>query len=142
MARDDGVFRGKGVSPFRDLVGYQFTSLEKGYSRCVLEVEKKLLNAAGIMHGGAIFALADAGMGGALWSSVREGELYVTLECQIVYFRAVSSGTLVCETRLINRGKRIATLEAEVRRDGELVAKAVGTYLITRANKDQPEDAL
>jgi acyl-coenzyme A thioesterase PaaI-like protein len=43
----------KGFSPFRDLVGVTFTKVDSGYSHCVLEVDKRLLNPAGIVHGGA-----------------------------------------------------------------------------------------
>jgi len=42
----------KGFSPFRELVGVTFTKVDEGYSRCFLEVDKKLLNPAGIVHGG------------------------------------------------------------------------------------------
>jgi acyl-CoA thioesterase len=59
----------KGFSPFRELVGVTVTKVENGYSHCVLEVDKKLLNPAGIVHGGAIYTLADSGMGAALFSS-------------------------------------------------------------------------
>jgi len=62
---------GKGFSPFRDLVGVTFTKVEGGYSHCVVEVDKKLLNPAGIVHGGALYTLADSGMGAALFSFVR-----------------------------------------------------------------------
>jgi len=126
----------KGISPFRDLVGVTFTKVDNGYSRCVLEVDKKLLNPAGIVHGGAFYTLADSGMGAALFSSVGEGEMFLTVETSIFYFKAVSSGTLTCESKVVHRGKRIAVMEAEIKNGEQLVAKAVGTFSIYRSKRD------
>jgi len=131
-----GYPMGKGFSPFRDLVGITFTKVEGGYSHCVVEVDKKLLNPAGIVHGGALYTLADSGMGAALFSFLDEGELFLTIETSVFYFKAVSSGTLTCEARVVHRGKRIAVMEAEIKNGGQLVAKAVGTFSIYRGKKD------
>jgi len=126
----------KGFSPFRDLVGVTFTKVDSGYSHCVLEVDKRLLNPAGIVHGGALYTLADSGMGAALFSSVGEGEMFLTVETSIFYFKAVSSGTLTCESKVVHRGKRIAMMEAEIRNGGQTVARAVGTFSIYRGKRD------
>ena len=126
----------KGLSPFRDLVGVTFTRVDDGYSHCVLEVDKKLLNPAGIVHGGALYTLADSGMGAALFSFVDEGELFLTIETSVFYFKAVSSGTLTCEARVVHRGKRIAVMEAEIKNGEQLVAKAMGTFSIYKGKRD------
>ena len=131
-----GYPMGKGFSPFRDLVGITCTEVEGGYSHCVVEVDKKLLNPAGIVHGGALYTLADSGMGAALFSFVDEGELFLTIETSVFYFKAVSSGTLTCEARVVHRGKRIAVMEAEIKNGGQLVAKAVGTFSIYKGKRD------
>ena len=120
----------KGFSPFRDLVGVTFTKVESGFSQCVLELNEKLLNAFGVLHGGAIFTMADSGMGGALYSSLDEDELCATVETSIVYFKPVTSGTITCNTKVIHRSKRIAILESEIRSGDRLVAKALGTFSI------------
>jgi acyl-CoA thioesterase len=135
MARGYSI-AAKGLSPFRDMVGVTYTKVEDGYSQCAVEVDKKLLNAAGIVHGGAIYTLADSGMGAALYSLVNEDEIFLTVEISICYFKAVSSGTLTCESRVIHRGKRIAVTEAEIKNGGHLAAKAMGTFSIYKGKKD------
>ena len=125
----------KGLSPFRDLVGVTFTRVDNGYSHCVLEVDRKLLNPAGIVHGGALYTLADSGMGAALFSFVDEGELFLTVETSVFYFKAVSSGTLTCESRVVHKGKRVAVMEAEISNGEQLVAKAVGTFSIYKGKR-------
>jgi acyl-CoA thioesterase len=120
----------KGFDPFGDLIGLTFTSCEDGSSQCVLQVDEKHLNPHRTLHGGVAYSLADTGMGGALYTRMEEDELCATIEIKIVYFRAVTSGTLTCDTELILRSKRIATLESAISNDGNLVAKALGTFSI------------
>lgn len=74
-------------------------------------------------------------MGGALWSCIGEDELCSTIETKIVYFKSVASGTLVCDTRVLHKSKRIATLESEIKHGGQLIAKAIGTWSIYKANR-------
>jgi acyl-CoA thioesterase len=79
--------------------------------------------------------MADTGMGGALYSIMEPDELCASIEINMVYFRAVISGALTCDTRVIHRGKRIATLESEVYNDGSLIAKALGTFSIFKEKR-------
>jgi acyl-CoA thioesterase len=126
----------KGFSPFLELVGVTFTTIENGYSRSVVEVSERLLNSSGIMHGGATFTLADCGMGAALYSCLDEDEQCRTIETKIVYFRAVGSGALTCDSKVIHRSKRIATLESEIKQRGHLIAKALGTFSVYKGKKE------
>lgn len=124
--------KAEGFDWFGEYVGLVFTKWEKGYSQCVLEVDGKLLNPYRALHGGAAFTMADSGMGFALLSCLDEGERCATIESKIIYFKAVKSGTLTCDTKVIHKGKRIATLESEIKQRGQLVAKALGTWSIYR----------
>ena len=120
----------KGFNPFGELIGLNFTAYGEGHSRCELQVKKELFNPHGVLHGGVVYTMADTGMGGALYSILEEGELCTTVEIKIAYFAAVKSGTLVCDTRVIERRWRIAIIESEVKNGDELVAKALGTFYI------------
>jgi acyl-CoA thioesterase len=120
----------KGFSPFRELVGIEFAQVENGSSQCTLEVTEKLMNPNGTVHAGATFSMADTGMGAALWSCIGEDEACATIENQIVLLKPVRSGSLVCDTRLVHRSRKLAALESEIRQDGDLVAKAFGTWSI------------
>ncbi|MBW2142730.1 MAG: PaaI family thioesterase [Deltaproteobacteria bacterium] len=60
---------------------------------------------------------------------MNQNELCATVEIKISYFVPVTSGTLTCDTRVVHKGKKIATLESEIRQDETLVAKAIGTFL-------------
>lgn len=125
----------KGFHPFAELIGLNFTRVRKGTSQCVLEVNDTLFNPHGVLHGGVIYSMADTGMGGALYPLLDKGELCATVEVKISYFKAVRSGTITCDTKVIHKGKRIAVMESEIKNDDVLVAKANGTYSIFEDKK-------
>ena len=126
----NGPLNMKGFHPFGDLIGLKFTRLENGYSQCTLDVVDKLLNPHKVVHGGVLYSMADTGMGAAAYTNLGKNELCATIEVKINYFKAVKSGILTCDTKVIHQGKKIVTLDSEVVNNGEIVAKALGTYSI------------
>jgi acyl-CoA thioesterase len=120
----------KGFDLFSDTVGIRFTKWEPEYSCCEVDITEKHLNPHRTVHGGVTYTLADTGMGATMYSIMEEDELCATIEIKIVYFKAVSSGTLKCDTQIVHRGNRIATLESEITNNGILIAKALGTFSI------------
>lgn len=128
--------KSEGFNPFGELIGLNFSRLEKGYSQCALEVNEKLLNPHKVLHGAVISAMASTGMGGALYPYLDEDELCSAIEIKTNYFKAVTSGILTCETKLIHKSKKIAVLESEIKNDGSLIAKAIGTFYIFKVKED------
>lgn len=120
----------KGFHPFGELIGFTFSKLEKGFSQCVLNIEKKLMNPHGFLHGAVIYSMADTGMGAALYSLLEEKELCATIEVKISYFKPVKEGVLICNTKVIHKGRSISALESEIMNNEKLVAKASGTFSI------------
>jgi len=119
-----------GFHPFAELIGLNFTELRKGFSKCTLKVNEQLYNPHKVLHGAIIYSMADTGMGGALYSYLERDELCATIEVKINYFKSVKEGTLICKTKVIHKGKKIAVMESEIRNDEELVARAMGTFSI------------
>jgi acyl-CoA thioesterase len=74
--------------------------------------------------------MADTGMGAALFSLLSEGQRCATIEIKIVYLKAVTGGNLSCDTRVLQKGRKVAVLESEVRNGEDLVAKALGTFSV------------
>lgn len=116
--------------PFASLIGLVVEERRAGFSRCALEVAAQHLNPNRVVHGAVVYALADTGMGAALYPTLDEGELCATIEVKINYFKPASAGKLVCLTELVNRGKSVANLESRVLLGEVLVAKANGNYAI------------
>ncbi|MEN3017358.1 MAG: PaaI family thioesterase [Candidatus Methanosuratincola petrocarbonis] len=122
--------KSEGFNPFGELIGLNFSKCEKGYSYCILEINEKLLNPHKVLHGGVTYSMADTGMGAALYSDLDEDELCATIEIKIVYFKAVTSGILTCETKVIHKSKKFAIMESEIKNNGYPIAKAIGTFSI------------
>jgi acyl-CoA thioesterase len=118
--------------PFIDLIALRLDESAHGKSRCSLQVEQKHFNSAGAVHGAVLFALADTGMGKALYSALDDRALVATIEAKISFFKPVTGGLIVCESELINPGTSIASLESTLTVDGTLVARACATFNIKR----------
>jgi len=116
--------------------GLTFTRWGKGYSQCVLKVSDLLLNPYGTVHGGAIFTMADSGMGFALVPTLKEGERCASIEVSIVYLKPVISGTLTCDTTVIQKSSKSAILESEIKNGSRLIAKALGTWIIYKKKRE------
>ena len=125
----------KGLDRFGRHAGLTYTKWEKGYSRCVLKINASLLNPYGTVHGGALFTMADSGMGFAIVPTLEEGERCASIEVSIVYLKAIASGTLTCDTTVVKRSSNSAVLESEIRSGGQLIAKALGTWVIYKEKK-------
>ncbi len=122
--------KAKVFNPFAHLIGLNFTKVKKGWNQCTLDVTDQLLNPYNVLHGGVIYSMADTSMGGVLFSDLEPGQACTTVEIKISYFKAVTSGTLICESKIVNKGKKIATMESEITNNERLVAKALGTFYI------------
>lgn len=116
--------------PFADLVGLKVETQKEGSSTCSIEVSEKLLNPHNVVHGAVIYALADTGMGVALYPGLQEGQICATIEIKINYYRAVYDGKIVCETQVVNKGRSVANMESSLFCNGDLIAKANGNYAI------------
>lgn len=129
--------RPEDYSPFTKLLGIFIAQAGDGRSRLTMEAQPKLQNNYGTVHGGAIYTMVDIAMGAALYFSLKDEEVCRTVEIKITYVKPAVSGTLVCEARVIHRTKHLGTAEAEVTAEGALIAKATGTFYISR---DHGED--
>lgn len=74
-------------NPMARLIGLRFLACADGRSVCCLEATPALFNPNGVVHGAAIYALADTGMGGAVASLLAAGEQCATIEIKISYLR-------------------------------------------------------
>lgn len=126
--------------PYADLIGLELGESEDGRSTCWLSVAERHLNPHRVVHGAVLYALADTGMGAALYPSLSPGEICATIEIKINYYRPVSSGEIRCQTEVVYRGRRVANLESSIYVEERLVAKANGTYSIFKLPEKVSED--
>ena len=122
--------------PFAELIGFAVEEQRSGFSKCTLVVAAHHLNPHRVVHGAVLYALADTGMGVALYPTLGKDEICATIEIKINYFKPVSSGLISCITELVNRGKTVANLQSRVFSGETLVAQANGNYSIFMPHKN------
>lgn len=104
----------------------------RGSAAASMTVRKHHLNSAGTVHGGAIFALADAVFSAA---SNSHGTLALAINVSISFFKAMRSGTLHAEGKEVSLNPKLATYVIEVKDDeGSLVALFQGTVYRKKDN--------
>ena len=116
------------VSPSSNLIGYKFAAVEFGDVLVELEMNEHHAGFFGLVHGGIICTIADAAMGFAHVSTLNEGEIGVTMEFKMNFFKAPSKGKLRAKGKVIQRSRKASYVECEVLDDeDELIAKANST---------------
>lgn len=91
---------------FADYVGIDLLEVSQGSARAAMEIKDHHLNAVGIVHGAAIFALADLVFAMA---SNSHGNVAVAVNANISFLKAVSGGRLVAEAMEVSRNPKIAS---------------------------------
>jgi uncharacterized protein (TIGR00369 family) len=81
----------------------------------------------GMIHGGILAAVLDDAMGNALFL---RGETGVTIQMEVRFRQPVRPGDrLLARARIRAEDRRLATIDADLVRDGETVCAGVGTFL-------------
>ena len=124
-------------NPYAELVGFEYRVTGKGKCIATLEVGPHLHNPIGMLHGGALYAMADTSMAHALASTIDRGQTCATIEIKMVYLKPVIEGRVRCVSKIVHRGARIGVLESSLSCSRTLVAKALGTFVIFAARPGQ-----
>jgi uncharacterized protein (TIGR00369 family) len=121
--------------PFAELLGIKITSATPERVTAELKVHDALNNRFGIMHGGAIMALADNCGGTATSANLKEGQTTTTIESKTNFFAAVPIGdTAYAECTPLHRGRTTMVWQTRITRgDGRLCALVTQTQLVLTA---------
>ena len=98
-------------------LGYR--GLEQGDGEALIEwdapVEYCFTGASGpIVHGGLVATLLDTAMGGACWSTLEDGETFLTADLHVEFLRSSRPGTLRAEAKVVHRTKRVVFCAGEL----------------------------
>jgi acyl-CoA thioesterase len=105
--------------------GIKLIEASAGYAKCRMKILPEHMNSVGVLHGGALFTLADFTFAVA---SNAHGKVALAIEAEISFFKGVNSGTLTAVAREISLHNRLATYLVEIVSEaGELIAHFKGT---------------
>jgi 1,4-dihydroxy-2-naphthoyl-CoA hydrolase len=95
--------------------------------------DERLCTSAGLMHGGAIMALADSAGAAIASFNLPEGAVGTsTIESKTNFLGAVRDGTVVATATPLHVGSTTIVVETEVRHGERLVAKVTQTQAVLR----------
>jgi uncharacterized protein (TIGR00369 family) len=86
----------------------------------------------GTVHGGMLATLADVTCALTTWGNYdEEGEVPVTTDIHVRFYRQPRSGPITAEARLVHAGRRILTSECSiVDGDRRELARATATFMV------------
>ena len=117
---------------FAQFLGLKITHVSPERVTGELFAREDLNNRFGIMHGGAIMALADNLGGTATTANLKDGQSTTTIESKTNFFAAVPIGdTAYAECTPLHRGRSTMVWQTRVTRgDGRLCALVTQTQMV------------
>ena len=119
--------------PLCALLGMRASSTTAELVALELDWSPSLCTTAGLLHGGAVMALADSAGAVCAFLNLPDGATTSTIESKTNFLGAVKDGTVTATARPLHVGSSTIVVETEVRRgDGKLVGKVTQTQAVLR----------
>ncbi len=140
MADIEDIMRRITAGGFHHLLGNRMVAWERDRIVIELEVQPKLLNLGGVVHGGVYATLIDsaAGFSGCYCPHPGRIRKAMTLSLTTSFTGAVTAGKLTAIGQRKAGGRRIYSATAEIFDDqGNLVAHGQGTFRYSRGSETE-----
>ena len=117
---------------FAEFLGIKITHVSPERVTAQLQARDELNNRFGILHGGAIMALADNLGGTATTANLKAGQSTTTIESKTNFFAAVPIGDVAyAECTPLHRGRTTMVWQTRITRgDGKLCAIVTQTQMV------------
>ena len=123
--------------PLCDTLGINALSATPDRVELTMEWSERLCTANGLMHGGALMALADSAGAVAAFLNLPEGATGTsTIESNTNFLGAVTEGTVAALAVPLHLGATTMVIETEIRHGQRLVAKVTQTQAVLRPRLD------
>lgn len=112
-------------SPISQNLNIEFVSAENGNSKIKMLIDKNVLNPYKIVHGGAIFTLADTAAGAA---AISFNSAYVTMDSYMNFMQPGVGKELIANAKTSYKGDETCVVDVSITNDEEvLIAKGMFT---------------
>jgi 1,4-dihydroxy-2-naphthoyl-CoA hydrolase len=120
--------------PFGGLLGIEAVATSQEEVRLRLAWREELCTAGGLMHGGALMALADSAGGVCAFLNLPDGATgTATISSSTSFLRPVRDGYAEAISRPLNVGRTVIAVETEiVDADGRPVARVMQSQAVLR----------
>jgi uncharacterized protein (TIGR00369 family) len=123
------------LMPFTKAIGAVFTRYSKGEVTARLDWAPERCTAGGVLHGGAVMALADSTGAACAFLNLPDGAAgTTTVESKTNFLRGVRDGYVDAVSRPLHVGRTVIVVETDVRDPQDrLVARVLQTQLVLSA---------
>jgi 1,4-dihydroxy-2-naphthoyl-CoA hydrolase len=123
--------------PFAGFMGMKITKISPDLVTAEMPVTEQLSNRNGVLHGGALMALADNLGGTATVANLPEGAVTATIESKTNFFAGIPVGDVArAECTPLHRGRTTMVWQTKITRgDGRLAAIVIQTQLVMTERK-------
>ena len=121
------------VQGFPAFCGFEVSSADYGLFETRLSVKNEHQQQDGFVHAGVIATMADHTSGYASFTTVSEKFRILTVEFKINYLKPAIGPVIICRSKVINNGKKIKVVEAEVFSVANGSEKLVAKGMFTQA---------
>jgi len=124
--------------PFADFMGMKITHMSQECVSAEMKVTEQLSNRNGVLHGGAIMALADNLGGTATIANLPAGASTATIESKTNFFAGIAVGDIAhAECTPLHRGRTTMVWQTKITRgDGKLAALVTQTQIVMTKKPD------
>ncbi len=105
-------------APFEEYLGMRIEEAAGGSAVLSMPFKVKLAQGKGLMHGGAVTALADTAVAIAIKTLIPEDTHFATVEMSLKFHAPVKGGTVKAVARVAERDDRNIKGEAEIFDEG------------------------
>ena len=130
-------FLDSGTPGFMKLMGFRLGDYSADKVEGFVEVRPELSNRGGVMHGGAIMAMADTLGGAGTIANLPEGARTVTIESKTNFFAGIPIGDVAkAECTPLHIGRTTSVWQTKITRgDGKLAALVTQTQMMFTREK-------
>jgi uncharacterized protein (TIGR00369 family) len=119
------------LMPFARTLGIEVHVVSPAEVRTRVEHAEALCTSFGVLHGGALMAVADSTGAMCAFQNLPEGALTTTIESKTNFLRAVRSGHVDVVSKPLHVGRSTIVVDTELRdADGKLVARVTQTQAV------------
>jgi uncharacterized protein (TIGR00369 family) len=129
--------------PVAQLIGMELAAVRPGRVVIELEVSQRHASPLGTVHGGILCAIADAAMGLAYATKLKEGETFTTVELKVNFLRPVWQGRLRAEGKVVSSGRNLGLVECDVTdQDQRLIARCLSTCMTLKGVQAESDNVV
>jgi len=119
--------------PFGAMLGIESLTGSADEVEATLSWAPELCTAGGVLHGGALMALADSAGAVCAFLNLPPGGRTVTIESKTNFFGAVREGAVNARSKPLHRGRTTVVIETDLFANGRHIARTTQTQAVLGA---------